>query len=219
MNRAVPGQDGYGRGYVTVRAAAGVWRWRRNALCRATDRREAWTALVALLLMLSAAPALGWLCDSLTDESLQRTVRAERAERRATTAIVLRAAPAAPRLATDPEVSSEHTSRTSVTARWKAPDGTERSSTVTTLSRRTAPGSAVEIWTDRSGRPVPRPMDAPTARTHAALAGVGVTLLAVGAVEGCRRLIVRRMVRGRYERIDRDWAAAGPDWGRTGTGG
>ncbi|MFB7914452.1 hypothetical protein [Streptomyces sp. NPDC056061] len=201
-----------------MRAAAGVWRWRRNALRRATDRREAWVALVALLLMLSAAPALGWACGSLADEALQRTVRAERAERRATTAIVLRTAPVAPRSAADPEVSSERAAQTSVTARWTAPDGTERRGTVTTPSRRTEPGAAVEIWTDRAGRPVPRPMDAATARTHAVLAGVGAMLLVAAAVEGGRRPIVRRMVRNRYERIDRDWAEAGPDWGRTGTG-
>lgn len=61
-------------------------------------------------------------------------------------------------------------------------------------------------------------MHAPTAHRHAALAGLGAALLTVGLVEVGRRLIVWRMVRERYNRIDRAWAKAGPDWGRTGTG-
>lgn len=61
-------------------------------------------------------------------------------------------------------------------------------------------------------------MDAATARAHAVLAGIGAMLLAAGLVECIRLLIVRHMVKGRYTRIDRDWAETGPDWGRTGTG-
>ncbi|MFG2631000.1 hypothetical protein [Streptomyces sp. NPDC048473] len=201
-----------------MRAVAGVWRWRRNPLRRATDRREAWVALVALLLMVLAAPSVGWVCGSFTDNALQKSVRAQQAQRHATTAVVVRRAPGAPHFATDPEVSSERSAQTSVVARWKAPDGTNRRGTVTTSSRRTDPGAEVEIWTDLDGRAALRPMDAPTAHTHAALAGLGAMLLAVGLVEGGRRLIVWRMVRGRYIRIDRAWAKAGPDWGRTGTG-
>ncbi|MFF2324406.1 MULTISPECIES: hypothetical protein [unclassified Streptomyces] len=195
-----------------------MWRWRHNPLRRATDRREAWVALFALLLMVLAAPALGWACGSLTDDALQESVRVQQARRHATTAVVVRRAPTPRPLVVDPEVSSERSTQTSVVARWKAPDGTDRRGTVTTSARRTDPGAEVEIWTDLDGRPALRPMDAPTAHTHAVLAGFGVTLLAVGAVEGGRRLIVRCMMRRRYIRIDRAWAKAGPDWGRTGTG-
>ncbi|MFJ8848949.1 hypothetical protein [Streptomyces sp. NPDC102437] len=201
-----------------MRAVTGVWRWRHNPLRRATDRREAWVALAALLLMVLATPALGWVCGSYADDALQQSVRLQQAERRAATAVVLRRAPRPPRFATDPEVSSEHGSQTPVVARWKAPDGTARRGTVMTSSRRTAPGTRVEIWTDLEGRPATRPMDPPTARTHAVLAGLGATMLTVGLIEGVRQLIVRHMVRGRYTRIDQDWAKTGPDWGRTGTG-
>jgi hypothetical protein len=168
--------------------------------------------------MVLAAPAVGWVCGSLTDDALQKSVRAQRAQRHATTAVVVRREPGAPHLVADPEVSSERTTQTSVMARWKAPDGTNRHGTVTTSSRRTDPGAEVEIWTDLDGRPALRPMDASTAHAHAALAGLGAAMLAVGLIESGRRLIVWRMVRGRYNRIDRAWAKAGPDWGRTGTG-
>ncbi|MFF3393985.1 hypothetical protein ACFYW1_24015 [Streptomyces sp. NPDC002669] len=207
-----------GRGCRTVRAVIGVWRWRRNPLRRATDRCEAWTALVSLLLMAVAAPALGWVCGTLTDTALQRTVREQRARLHATTAVVVRLAPGASRLVTDPEAAGERGPRASVVARWRAPDGTVRSGTVTTWSRSVRSGSRVEIWTGPDGRAAQRPMDAPAARTHAVLAGVGVALLAAGLVEGGRRLAVRSMTRRRYARIDRAWAETGPDWGRTGTG-
>jgi hypothetical protein len=168
--------------------------------------------------MVLAAPALGWVCGAHADDALQKSVRAQRAGRQATTAVVERRSPRAPRFGTDPEVSSERASQSPVVARWKAPDGTNRRGTVMAPSRRTGPGSEFEIWTDPKGRPVPRPMDAATARTHAVLAGLGATLLGAGLVEGVRQLTVRHMMRRRYARIDQEWARTGPDWGRTGTG-
>lgn len=135
---------------------------------------------------------------------------------RLTTAVVVRQA--ARHVLTDPEVSTDRRAQTPVVARWHAPDGTARSATVTTASRDTATGAQVRIWTDLAGNPAPHPLDAPTAHTHAALAGFGATMLSVLLIEGGRRLIVWRMVQRRYERLDRAWAEAGPDWGRTGTG-
>ncbi|WP_441350789.1 Rv1733c family protein, partial [Streptomyces sp. rh34] len=85
--------------------------------------------------------------------------------------------------------------------------------------KRQSPGSPVRIWTDAAGYPVEPPMDGRTARTHAVLGGIGTFLLAAACVEAGRRLTVRRMARRRYARLDREWAAVGPDWGRAGTGG
>ncbi|MGW1228690.1 Rv1733c family protein [Streptomyces sp. NPDC002530] len=200
-----------------MRALTGVWRWRHNPLRRATDRREAWVALVAFLVLVVGAPVVGWLCGARADAALLDAVRAQRAERRATTAVVVRRV--APRqLVAEPESGTDHRAQTPVVARWKAPDGTARVATVRTLSRDTEVGARVRIWTDRAGRLVSRPMDTATAHTNAVLAGVGGALLAAPCVEGGRRLIVRRMMRLRYARLDRAWAEAGPDWGRTGTG-
>lgn len=199
-----------------MRALTGVWRWRHNALCRATDRREAWVALVALLLLVLVAPAVGWYCGSRVDDALRDAVRAQRAERRLTTAVVVRQAPR--HFVGDPEISTERRAQTPVVARWRAPDGTAHTATVTTPSRDTAAGARVSVWTDLSGDPAPRPLDSPTAHTHAALAGLGATMMSVLVIEGGRRLIVGRMVQRRYARLDRAWAKAGPDWGRTGTG-
>ncbi|NED11402.1 hypothetical protein [Streptomyces sp. SID9124] len=196
---------------------SGVWRWRHNPLRRATDRCEAWLALLAFFLLVLAAPALGWLCGARTDAALQAAVRAQRADRHLTTAVVVRRA-AATRLVSDPEISTGRVTRTEVVARWRAPDGTPRTATVTTASRNAEPGKRVRIWTDRDGGPALRPMDMPTAHTHAVLAGFGAAMLAALLIECGRRLLMWQMTRRRYERIDRAWAAVGPDWGRTGTG-
>ncbi|WP_405940281.1 hypothetical protein OG338_01405 [Streptomyces sp. NBC_00726] len=196
---------------------AGVWRWRRNPLRRATDRREAWLALAAFLMLVLAVPAVGWICGARTDGALQAAVRAQRADRHLTTAVVVRRVAGA-RHVSDPEISGGSMRRTEVVARWHTPAGAARTATVTTASRNASPGARVRIWTDREGAPALRPMDLPTAHTHAALAGFGAAMLSALLIECVRRLILRRMTRRRYDRLDRAWAAVGPDWGRTGTG-
>lgn len=201
-----------------MRAVSGVWRWRHNPLCRATDRAEAWAALLALLLILLAAPVTGWTCGALTDDALQRSVLAQRAERHVTKAVVVRHLDRPGQFDGDSAGVPERAAQTSVVARWRTPDGTVRTGRVSTVSRVTAPGSEVRIWTDRLGRPALRPMDAPTAHTHAVLAGFGVFLLSAGAVEAARRLLVWRLRLRRYAHLDLAWAKTGPDWGRTGTG-
>ncbi|MGW0787999.1 Rv1733c family protein [Streptomyces sp. NPDC002911] len=204
---------------MTVRAILGFRRWRHNPVCRATDRHEVGVALVALLLMLLAAPVLGWKVGSLTDDALQRTVRAQHQQRHPTTAVVVRASSSPSRFTQDPEAAvTEDSMRMSVVADWRAPDGTARTGTVSTASTETAPGTRIRIWTDDRGHPARRPMDIATAHTHAGLAGLGAALLAGGLTEVARRLVLWRMMQQRYARLDRAWAQVGPDWGRTGTG-
>lgn len=201
-----------------MRVVAGVWRWRHNPLCRATDRREAWLALCALALVLVVAPAVGCFCGLFTDAALRDTIREQRAHRHRTSAVVLSVSARPAVLAGDPESGTGPATRRAVTARWKAPDGSARHGTVPTASPVQKPGERVWIWTDDRGRTAPRPMDVPTARVHAGLAGAGAFLLTAGAVEVVRRALVGYMVRRRYARLDRAWASVGPDWGRTGTG-
>ncbi|MEU6811516.1 hypothetical protein ABZ920_21515 [Streptomyces sp. NPDC046831] len=200
-----------------MRAIRGLWRWRRNPLRRATDLAECWVALVALLLMVVAAPLAGVLVGSAAQDALQRSVRDQRQARHPVTATVAgrlgRATPPP-----DPETPSGRDIVSRVAADWTAPDGTRRHGPVTTTLKSPAPGDHFTLWTDRHGRAVTPPLDSATATTHAVLAGAGAAMTAAGLVEGIRRLIVWRMVRRRYARWDRAWERAGPDWGRTGTG-
>lgn len=176
-------------------------------------------ALAALLLVLLAAPAVGWTTGSLADEAFRRSAVTQQKQRHLTAAVVVRTASGASRFAQDPDSAvTEEPLRRSVLARWAAPDGTPRTATVWTASSKSAPGTLIRIWTDQRGMPVTRPMDTSTAHTHAVLAGIGAALLAVGATEAARRIVVWRMRQQRYARIDRAWAEVGPDWGRTGTG-
>ncbi|MEE1733158.1 hypothetical protein ACIPM5_18065 [Streptomyces microflavus] len=184
-------------------------------LWRATDRREAWVTLGALLLLVVGAPAAGWAGGALAEDRLQRSVRAQHEERRATVAVVAERVPGKRRFSGDPDAAAE---RVPVTAAWSAPDGTPRTGEVTTAPGAGEPGSPVRIWTDGAGLPVPPPMSPGAARTHALLGGFGAFLLAAGAVEAGRRLAVAGLVRRRYALLDQEWAAAGPDWGRAGTG-
>lgn len=185
-------------------------------LWRATDRREAWVTLGALLLLVVGAPAAGWAGGAFAEDRLQRSVRAQHEERRATVAVVVERVPGTRRFSGDPDAGAE---RVPVVATWPGPDGTPRTGEVTTAPGAGEPGSPVRIWTDGAGLPVPPPMAPGAARTHAVLGGVGAFLLAAGAVEAGRRLAVAGLVRRRYALLDQEWAAAaGPDWGRAGTG-
>ncbi|WNF31147.1 hypothetical protein RI138_01690 [Streptomyces sp. C11-1] len=194
-------------------------RGRRNRLRRATDRREGWVTIGALLLMTLGAPAAGWAGGAAADASLRRSVSAQHAERHAVDAVVVHPVPGRERGGGDPGAAAERAARTWVVASWQAPDGSRHTEKVATASRPVGPGSPVRIWTDKAGVPVEPPMDGRTARSHAVLGGVGAFLLAVGCIEAGRRLVVARMVQARYARLDREWAATGPDWGRAGTGG
>lgn len=201
-----------------MRAAMGLWRWRRNPLRRTTDLVEAWVALTAAVLLCVAAPVAGWAAGTTADASLQRAVRAQHRERFATVARVVRPADRGAEQPSAAGLATEQRLRLSVVATWTAPDGTVRTGTVSTSSRHARPGVTFPLWTDPSGRVVTPPMSATTARAHALIAGSTVALLAGFLVETARRLVVLRLVRRRYARLDRAWSQTGPDWGRTGTG-
>ncbi|MFI6369787.1 hypothetical protein [Streptomyces sp. NPDC050546] len=200
-----------------MRAIRGLWRWRRNPLCRATDLTEAWVALAALLLILLVAPVAGAFVGGAAQDTLQQSVRTQHEARHPVTATVVRKLDRSP-LDADPETSTGRDLRNRVLADWTAPDGTAHQGPVLAGLKDPQQGDEFRIWTDRHGRMVARPLDSATASTHAVLGGIGAALAAGGLVEGGRRLIVWRMVRRRYARWDQAWDKAGPDWGRTGAG-
>lgn len=200
-----------------MRAITGLWRWRRNPLRRATDLAEAWVALVALVLITVAAPVTGGLVGAVAQDSLQRSVREQQHTHHLVMATVERDLGDAP-LESDPDTTAVREPRHRVVADWTAPDGTRQHGPALVTLKSPHPGDHFSLWTDPHGRITTRPLDSPTATTHAVLAGFGAALLIAGLVEGVRRLAVWRMVRGRYARWDQAWDRAGPDWGKAGTG-
>ncbi|WP_393100014.1 hypothetical protein [Streptomyces sp. LN325] len=200
-----------------MRTIGGLWRWRRNPLRRGTDLAEAWLALLALLLIAVVAPLTGVAAGAAAEHALQQSVRDQHRARHEVVATVVRKLTRAP-LEPDPEASSAQDPRSRVLAGWTAPDGSAHQGKVITVLRSPHRGDHFPLWTDRHGRLVGRPLDAATATTHAVLAGVAAALMTAVLLEAARRLIVWRMILGRYARWDQAWDRAGPDWGRTGTG-
>lgn len=199
-----------------LRACGGLWRWRRNPLCRTTDRVEAWLATAAIVLILLVTPVVGAFVGTAAQDALRRAVRERHTSRHLVTATVVKKVAGSP-LAPDPETATTRDRRSGVVADWTGPDRTDRQGTVMADLKTPEPGDHFTLWTDDQGRIVGRPLDTATATTHAVLAGVGAAALAAGVVEGARRLIVWRLVHHRYGRLDQAWDRAGPDWGRTGT--
>lgn len=197
----------------------GVWRWRRNPLRRPTDLFEAWVAFAALVCFLLVAPALGWVAGVQVDGTLQRAAREQRQERHLVPAMVVRPAPeSAAGASADPSAQRTAPHRTQIVAVWTAPDGSSHQGTVPAAEEPPRPGDRFRIWTDTQGRLVGQPLDPSAAALHAGVAGLAIAIGAAALVETVRRLVVRRLMHRRYIRLDRAWAAAGPDWGRAGAG-
>ncbi|MCY0936412.1 hypothetical protein [Streptomyces sp. H34-S4] len=202
-----------------MRTAMGVWRWRRNPLRRQTDLFEAWVAFAALLCVLLVAPAIGWAAGLRVDGTLQRAAREQRHERHLVPAVVVRPTPEpVVGAAADPAAQRQTPQRTQIVASWTAPDGSSHQGTVPAAEEPPHPGDRFRIWTDTRGRLVGQPLDPSSASFHAVMAGLAAALVMAALVETIRRLVVRRLMHRRYIRLDRAWAAAGPDWGRAGAG-
>lgn len=197
----------------------GVWRWRRNPLRRPTDLFEAWVAFAALVCVLLVAPAVGCAAGLKVDGTLQRAAREQRHERYLVPAVVVSPAPGpVAGAATDPAAQRQAPERTPIVASWTAPDGSSHQGTVPAAEEPPRPGDRFRIWTDIKGRLVGQPLDPSAASFHAGVAGLAAALTAAALAETVRRLVVRRLMHRRYIRLDRAWAAAGPDWGRAGAG-
>lgn len=174
-------------------------------------------ALAAVLLIVLSVPVVGWCCGALTDRTLERAVQNQHRQRHATTALVVRTLPG-PAVSANPDGSADGSTRSRVLANWTATDGSRHTGVLIAGKLHNKPGDKLPIWTDDHGTVVNRPLDTTTARAHAVLAGIAAAGAAAGLVVGAQQLIVWRLVHRRYARLDRAWAEAGPDWGRTGTG-
>ncbi|MEU9086129.1 hypothetical protein [Streptomyces sp. NPDC048357] len=203
-----------------MRTAMGVWRWRRNPLRRQTDLFEAWVAFAALVCVLVVAPATGWAAGVRVDGTLQQAAQKQRQERHLVPAVVVRPAPVPAEEVSAADSSAQRTAphRTQIVASWTAPDGTSHEGTVPAAEEPPRAGDRFRIWTDAHGRLVGQPLDPSAAAFHAGMAGLAAAIGVAALGETVRRLVVRRLVHRRYIRLDRAWAAAGPDWGRAGAG-
>lgn len=199
-----------------VRIVAGLWRWRRNPLCRSSDRQEAWLALCAAVLVLCGAPVVGMLGGVLAHEKLLASVNAQRAERQRVWATVQQLVVARRPLDSDADESGEKEGRQRVIAYWPGRDGAVRTGPAE-VGHPVRPGDRFRVWTDPVGRITEPPLSPGTASSQALLAGLVAAVATGVVVEAGRRLAVRQLMRRRYARWDDEWARIGPDSGRAGT--
>ncbi|MDX3347311.1 hypothetical protein PV368_17990 [Streptomyces sp. ME02-6979A] len=180
--------------------------WRRNPLRRRSDVVEAWTKVLVALLLFVAAPALGAATALWGHGQAQAIVAEQRAERHHVRATVVDRTPGT--LSTG-ELGGQHTYR--ATVHWKAPDGTEKSTTAR-VPADTRHGDTVDVWLDSRGQSVPPPSDSAEIWQHSATIGSFTTIGTVLTVLLAHRAVRAVAMRHRMAEWDRDWALTEPQW-------
>jgi hypothetical protein len=171
----------------------------RNELRRPADRIE--TAVIVSLVAAFLTAAVAAACFA---GHLYQSEHTAAAGLRPTVAVLSQPGPAA------------MTPAAAVGARWRLPNGTERSGTLTTA---TAPaiyhapaGTSVQIWLDRSGEPAAPPPSPEDMIFLALLAGItataGAAVVLILCYTFCRRVLDRHRLAG----WESAWAAVGPRW-------
>lgn len=182
-----------------------IWPF-QNPLARGTDRLEGAVLIVVLLAALLLVPVM-LVVGSLVRADLLASSEREATTRHPATAVLLENAPVSSTGGYPAAVGG----KSYVLARWTRPDGGTAIAPVPAAQRLKA-GAKVDIWLDRSGRLVDRPLsraDADAGGALVALTGwltamVGLTLTATGL----HLLLVRRRSRA----WDREWADVEPGW-------
>jgi hypothetical protein len=103
-----------------------------------------------------------------------------------------------------------------VLARWRAPDGQQRSGLLDTV---TAPGitgkpagARVRVWVDEAGQPVQPPSGPVMVAITAVIAGIGALGGAAIVLSLCYLLCRRELDRRRLAGWEASWARVGPKW-------
>lgn len=105
---------------------------------------------------------------------------------------------------------------TEAAARWRAPDGQQRSGILTTTTAPgvwgTQAGARVQVWLTASGNPAPAPPGALTMVVNAVAMAAGAWVGA-GIVLGVCYQVTRAVIdRRRLAGWESDWALTGPRW-------
>lgn len=171
----------------------------RNALRRPADRIEA--AVIAFLAAAFVTAAVAAACFA---GHFYQSQHAAAARLRPVVAVLSQRGP----MAATPAATTR--------ARWRLPDGTQRSGTLTTATAPTiyyAPaGTSVRVWLDRSGEPEappPSPVDMIlTALAIGLITTVGAALVLTLCYQVCRMVLDLHRLR----RWESAWTAVGPRW-------
>ena len=170
-------------------------------LKRRSDRLEfAWRVLLTLTLLLGIPLAVA--AGNSVAAGLHATAHQQAQSRALERATLLRDAPAQP---------SADGLDVTTSATWLGPDGRSHTGNVAASPGARA-GSSVDIWVDRSGRPVEAPMSAAAADDEA-LVAAAVTFLAVVIAGLSLHLVVHVLLtRQRNRRWEAGWQSVEPLW-------
>jgi hypothetical protein len=177
----------------------------RNQLRRGSDRAETVVAGALIAGFLAAVPFAAHAAGSWAYSASRREAQTQRA--------TLRQVPATLMQAPAPSASSpgSGTVPLCVAARWRAPDGQERTGELV-VPAGAAAGSTVPVWVDQAGRLAGPPLSRVQLVTRAQLAReLAAGALAIALVMPAwlsRRMLDRR----RIAAWDADWLATGPRW-------
>ena len=174
----------------------------RNPLARGVDRIEATVVKLSVLAALLLVPVMLTL-GSLTCDGLARRSEEQAVSRHETVAVLTRDVPA---------MSGETPGGTAkAQARWQLPDGTTHTGLIKADEGLKA-GAEVEIWLDRSGKPVDPPLSGMDIVAIGVLVVVSGWLGAVGLLAGMCAGLHHVFDRRRYRTWDAEWARGEPGW-------
>ncbi len=187
----------------TRRLALAVW---GNPLARPTDRLEATVVIMLTLLWLLTFPIFA-VVGSVLGSQATAVAAHQQQDRSRTTAELVQDAPAFVISSQGIPISEQ----VPAAARWVAPDGSERTGTITVASKLRA-GDHMPIWVDRTGAVTDPPID-PTAAGLLVAAGTAISWLIWGAAlagiaVGHRRFVIRR----RLAHWAEEWQGIEPLW-------
>jgi hypothetical protein len=101
-------------------------------------------------------------------------------------------------------------------ARWRLPNGTERSGTVTTVSapaiHHAPPRTSLQVWLNRAGQPQAPPPTPGGMILNALLAGVTTTTVTAVVLTLCYCLCRMALDRHRLAGWESAWATVSPHW-------
>ncbi|MEU7059205.1 hypothetical protein [Streptomyces sp. NPDC046197] len=191
-----------------MRTRVRTWRWRHNPLRRRSDVVEAWTALVAAVLLLLGAPLAGVCAAWWAHDEARGVEAAQRADRHSVRGEVVGGKSGAL-----PSAQSGRQHAYRVAVRWTEP-GRGPHTGVARVPAGTRRGDLVDVWFDTRGRNVPPPTDDTAVWQHTLTLGACAAGGAVVVVLLARSVVGRFALRRRLDEWEREWARTGPEWTR-----
>ncbi|MEV7242209.1 MULTISPECIES: hypothetical protein [unclassified Streptomyces] len=184
------------------------WRWRRNPLRRRSDVMEAWTVLVAAVLLFVVTPLAGVAAGLYAhDQARSRavTLRTERHQ--------VRASVAGDESARPHPVRGDRAHPYQAKVRWTEP-GTGTRTAVARVPAGSRAGDVVTVWFDARGRAVAPPPNDVAVWQHTVTVGLCAAGGSVAVILLGYAVQRRAALRHRMEEWEREWALTGPRWTR-----